>query len=96
VNVTSNCVAWWKFACAEQPRPSRWRTTCPQQWLIWRQELAVCYRRLSQAEARSLDAALAGRNFAQLCEPLSGPSAAARLLQGWFNAGLIVGISPDG
>lgn len=96
VRVTSNCVAWWKFAGAEQPRPGRWRTTCPQQWLIWRQELAVCYRRLSQAETHSLDAALAGRNFGQLCEQLSGPSQAVTLLHGWFNAGLIVEISPGG
>ena len=92
LGVTSNCVAWWKFACAEQPRPSRWRSTCTQQWLIWRQELAVFYRRLSQAETQALDAALAGRNFGQLCEQLSGPAAAAKLLQGWFNAGLVVGI----
>jgi hypothetical protein len=96
VSVTSNCVAWWRFACAGQPRPGRWRSTRAQQWLIWRQELAVCYRRLSQAETQALDAALAGRNFGQLCEQLSGPTAAARLLAGWFNAGLIVERSPCG
>jgi hypothetical protein len=96
LSVTSNCLAWWKFACAEQLRPSRWRSTCPQQWLIWRQELAVFYRRLPQAEARALDAALAGRSFGQLCEQLSGAAQAAQLLQGWFNAGLVVGISPGG
>lgn len=92
LSATSNCVAWWKFGCAEQPRPSRWRSTCTQQWLIWRQELAVFYRRLPQAEAQALDAALAGRTFGQICEQLSGPTAAAKLLQGWFNAGLVVGI----
>lgn len=92
LSVTSNCVAWWRFGCAEQPRPSRWRSTCAQQWLIWRQELAVFYRRLPQAETRALDAALAGRTFGQICEQLSGPTAAAKLLQGWLNAGLVVGI----
>jgi hypothetical protein len=96
MTVTSNCVAWWKFACAGQSRPSRWRSTCPQQWLIWRQELAVFYRRLSQAESHSLDAALAKASFGQLCEQLSGPAAAAKLLHGWFNAGLIVEIWPGG
>ncbi len=90
VDVSSNCVAWWKFACAEQPRPGRWRLTCTQHWLLWRQELAVFYRRLSQAETAALDAALAGRSFGQLCEHLSGPTAAAKLLQGWVHAGLIV------
>jgi hypothetical protein len=92
LSVTSNGVAWWKFACAEQPRPSRWRATCTQQWLIWRHELAVFYRRLPQAEAQALDAALAGQNFGQLCEQLSGANEAAKLLHGWFNAGLVVGI----
>ncbi|HTC44440.1 MAG TPA: DNA-binding domain-containing protein [Steroidobacteraceae bacterium] len=93
LTVRSNCVAWWKFACAEQPRPSRWRLTCTQHWLLWRQELAVYYRRLSQAEARSLDAARAGCTFGQLCEPLSGPVAAAALLRRWIGAGLICGAS---
>ena len=94
VSVTSNCVAWWRFGCAGQPRPRRWRPTCTQQWLIWRQELAVYYRRLSQAETRALDAALAGRNFGRLCEQLSGAPVAAKLLHGWFSAGLVVGRSP--
>jgi hypothetical protein len=92
LNVSSNCVAWWKFACAERPRPGRWRSTCPQQWLVWRQGLAVFYRRLSRAETSLLDAALAGRTFGELCEQLSGAAAAAALLRGWFDAGLIVGV----
>jgi hypothetical protein len=96
LRVTSNCVAWWKFACAGQPRPGRWRSSCPQQWLIWRQDLAVFYRRLSQAEMQALDAAQTGRNFGQLCEQLSGAAGAAKLLHGWFNAGLVVGISQSG
>lgn len=92
LSVRSNCVAWWKFACAEQPRPRRWRATCPQQWLLWRQDLAVFYRRLSLTEAQVLDAALAGGTFGDLCEQLSGPAAAAAVLHGWFNAGLIVAV----
>jgi hypothetical protein len=91
VRVSSNCVAWWKFACAEQPRPHRWRSRCPQQWLVWRQELAVFYRRLSRGETALLDAALAGRTFGELCERLSTAAAAATLLRGWFDAGLIIG-----
>jgi hypothetical protein len=93
LGVTSNCVAWWSFACAQAPRPSRWRMTREQQWLVWRQELAVFYRRLSGAETQALDAGRAGATFGQLCEQLSSPAVAAGLLQGWFNAGLIVGVS---
>jgi hypothetical protein len=94
LNVTSNAVAWWKFACAAQPRPGRWRLTCTQHWLVWRQDLAVRYRRLSQAETQALDAARAGRCFGDLCERLSAAQA-ARLLHDWFTAGLIVAATVD-
>ena len=93
LSVASNCVAWWKFACADAPRPSRWRATGSQQWLVWRQELAVFYRRLSRAESQALDAGLAGATFGQLCEQLATPAVAAAMLQGWFNSGLIIGVS---
>ncbi|HEX3838850.1 MAG TPA: DNA-binding domain-containing protein [Steroidobacteraceae bacterium] len=91
LSVTSNGVAWWQFACAQAPRPSRWRSTRTQQWLVWRQELAVFYRRLSRPEAAVLDAGLAGASFGQMCEQLATPAVAAAMLQGWFDAGLIVG-----
>jgi hypothetical protein len=93
LSVTSNCVAWWKFASAQQARPSRWRATCEQQWLVWRRELAVFYRRLSQREARALDAALTGQSFGQLCEQLGDPARAASLLHGWFSEGLVTAAS---
>ncbi len=91
LSVTSNGVAFWRWACAEGPRPSRWRVTRGQQWLVWRRELAVYYRRLSSTEARVLDAALAGQDFAQLCEQLEGAARAAALLHGWFSEGLVTG-----
>ena len=50
------------------------------------------YRRLSGAETQALDAGLAGATFGQLCEQLASPAVAAKMLQGWFNAGLIVGV----
>ncbi|HEV2700378.1 MAG TPA: DNA-binding domain-containing protein [Steroidobacteraceae bacterium] len=89
VNLTSNAVAWWRYACADQGRPSRWRATCLQRWLVWRRDLAVFYRRQSQAEARMLEAALAGRRFGELCEQLDGPARAASLLHGWVSEGLV-------
>ncbi len=93
LSVTSNCVAWWRFACATDARPSRWRPTCPQQWLVWRRDLAVYYRRLSQAEARALDGAVAGRSFAELCEQLDDASRAATLLHGWISEALVTAVS---
>ena len=47
--------------------------------------------RLSRGETALLDAALAGRTFGELCERLSTAAAAATLLRGWFDAGLIIG-----
>jgi hypothetical protein len=98
LSVASNCLAWWKFACEEQPRPGRWRATCPQQWLVWRRDLAVCYRRLPLAETRALDAALAGSTFGQCCEQLDSPATAATLLHRWFSEGLVavVNAAPPG
>jgi hypothetical protein len=95
LNLTSNAVAWWKVIGADEPRPRRWRLSGPQQWLVWRQELAVFYRRLSRAEAAALDAGLAGASFSELCEELATPATAAAMLQGWIEAGLIVGASAD-
>lgn len=92
LGVTSNCVHWWRFACAGDSRPSRWRTTCPQQWLVWRRELAVYYRRLSQLDARALDAARAGQRFGALCEQLDGAARAATLLHRWFSDGLVTAV----
>jgi hypothetical protein len=92
LTLTSNAVAWWKFACAAQPRPGRWRATASQRWLVWREDLAVFYRRLSPTEAQALDAARAGSCFGELCAQLS-PAQAARLLHDWFTAGLIVKIA---
>jgi len=93
LGVTSNCVPWWRFACAGGARPSRWRAICPQQWLIWRRELAVFYRRLSQTETRVLDAALAAHSFGELCEQLEGAERAATLLHGWFSEGLVTAVT---
>lgn len=92
VAIDSNAVSFWKSACADQARPGRWRDTCTQQWLIWRQELAVFYRRLPQAEVRALDAARSGRSFGELCEALSAPQAAV-FLQRWFSDGLLTGVA---
>ena len=92
LNLTSNAVAWWRFACAAQPRPGRWRATGPQRWLVWREDLAVFYRRLSATEAQALDAARDGSCFAELCARLS-PAQAARVLHDWFSGGLIVKIA---
>ena len=88
LTVTTNAVAWWRFGCAGAPRPPRWRPTCAQQWLVWRQELAVRYRWLSRAETLALDAARDGAAFGEICAARTAREAAA-MLHGWCVAGLI-------
>ena len=90
LSVASNCVAWWRHSCASGVRPTRWRLTRSQEWLVWRRDLAVYYRALSAREARVLDAARAGECFAQLCERVPTAARAAALLRGWFEEGLVM------
>ncbi|HTY93311.1 MAG TPA: DNA-binding domain-containing protein [Steroidobacteraceae bacterium] len=96
LSVASNCVAWWRFACAGQPRPGRWRSTRTQRWLVWRRDLAVFYRRLSQSEAQALDAAIAGESFGYWCAKLPTPLAAAGMLHRWFSDGLVTAARLEG
>ncbi len=107
LSVTSNCVAWWRFACAGAPKPNRWRATCTQQWLVWRQDLAVFYRRLSAAETRHWMGAR-GRHLWRVVRAAARAvrrapwhcaracSTRGRAASGLVKAGLIVGASVEG
>jgi len=92
----TNAVQWWKAACAEGPRPQRWRARRPAEWVLWRAELAIYFRELEPAEARALAAARRGATFEAMCAELEGDAAAAAraatLLHGWLKAGWIVGV----
>ena len=74
-------------ACARQP------------WLVWRRDLATCFRSLESDEAWMLDGALDGTRFGQLCDGLASRTAAddvaARaigLLRRWIDEGLFIAI----
>jgi hypothetical protein len=69
------------------------------EWLIWRHDLRQFFRSLDAAEARILDAAVAGEHFGALCEILAEtmpaeavPSHAAGTLKTWITDGLISAI----
>ena len=71
----------------------------PVVWLVWRQELDPCWRPLDVDEAWALQQALAGHEFATLCEGLlewvevqHAPLRAAGFLKSWLSHGLITGI----
>ncbi len=82
----------------------------PETWAAWRDgdSLRVQFRPLSGDEAVGLSLARDGKTFQEICEALarsSGPVAAdqgdaalraAGMLQGWIQAGWIVGVSAEG
>jgi hypothetical protein len=88
----------WQALTDGVERPPAAVAAAPVDWLLWRRELTTCFRSLPQAEAAALDAARSGWPFAELCELLCGEvgereaaAAAAALLRGWVDTGLIVG-----
>jgi hypothetical protein len=82
----------------ELPKPDA--NDIPIAWLIWRQDLKIYFRSLTIDEAASIDALIAGRSFAQICEQLCGwigpesvAAHAARLVKRWVSDGLVVSVS---
>lgn len=75
-----------------------------QHWLIWREELTVRYRPMSDAEASALDTMAGERRgtFADMCATLCEfhagaevPLLAAGMLKKWLVQGLIVAVRPN-
>ena len=80
----------WQALAQQQIPPEL--ATDPAQWLVWRRDLISEYRCLPEAEAMVLHLALAGENFATLCESLLAfyteaevPSQAVTWIQQWIN-----------
>jgi hypothetical protein len=98
LKLTWNVPQLWQALTDEAERPPASLATEPVEWLLWRRELSSYFRSLPRSEAAALDAARSGWPFAELCELLcdelgerEAPAAAATLLRGWVEAGLIVG-----
>ena len=69
----------------------------PIAWCIWRKDLKTLYRSMDVDEAWSLDAMLAGNDFAYICQGIiewideqNAPLRVAGFIQTWVNEGLIV------
>lgn len=80
---------------AGQPFPSRFDET-PVEWLLWRRDFVVHWRRLDDDEATLLESVRAGATFPGLCARLAVHSAetdaamrAAGLLKLWITDGLV-------
>jgi hypothetical protein len=66
------------------------------EWLVWRVGLEVRFRPLETEEAWALDRAMAGDDFASLCEGLCqwveaerAAFGAAELIKSWFDSSLV-------
>lgn len=95
-----NVPALWAPLHAGQkaPKPRAGATAAP--WALWRRDLTVRWRSLARDEAAALDAAAAGRTFAEACEilgergsPDQAAAFAAGMLKRWVVDGLISAVS---
>jgi hypothetical protein len=94
-----NAPAIWNAVKAEETPPNPERAAEPVAWLIWRKGLNSYFRSLGRDEAAALDAARAGRSFAELCEglcewiaPDEAPARAAALFKRWIEDEIVAGI----
>lgn len=83
----------------DQPLPDAVENQQPITWLLWRRELDIHWRPLTEDEAAALDAACADASFGDICERLCqwvDPDAvalhAAGLLKRWISDELVAAI----
>jgi len=86
----------WRAINAEEPIPPPARFEQPESWAVWRREVTVYRRSLSEIEACAMDAFTAGKDFAAVCEvlcerldPQEVPPAMAGMLNQWVIEGLV-------
>jgi len=92
----TNAAALRKAQDAGEPLPEAKLTERSKTWLVWRRQLAVHFRSLSETEAYALAAIRAGADFTTMCEGLcrwfspedAAPQAASWLRQ-WIDDELI-------
>jgi hypothetical protein len=95
-----NTAAAWKAVSAEEAPPAPERSAEAVEWLIWRRNLENYFRSLDPVEVTALDAALGGRNFAEICGVLAQhlpeeevPLRAASLIATWLDGGLLTDLA---
>jgi len=92
LQLQTNAPALFKALSEETEWPSPLTLEQPQDWLIWRQDLAPKYRSLAPDEARAFDLMCSHASFGEICEALCEwhepdqvPAQAASLLQRWLS-----------
>jgi len=92
LSMTFNSFAIWKALSAEKTPPEVSRSEEPVMWVMWRRaDLVSHYRAVEEAEYAALNLAIAGEDFAAICERLldffseeETPVKAVGFLQSWI------------
>jgi len=92
LSINTNSFAIWKALSNEETPPEAEQLDHPVKWVIWRRaDLVSHYRPISLAEAQTMQLAMQGKNFAELCEALldfyseeETPLKAITFLQSWI------------
>jgi hypothetical protein len=97
LNLAWNTVAVWQAMSRDEdpPQPETTETQVP--WLLWRRDLTNRFRSLDAAENASLEAALSGMRFGEICAVLRHwlpeeeiPLRAASLIGTWTDSGILI------
>ena len=97
LDLHTNAPDLWLALNAEEVPPALEREAQSRPWLVWRHDLKILFRALTEAEAFGLDQFRAGATFSAVCERLCDwfpaadvPAQAAGYLQHWVNAGWVI------
>ncbi|MGB5146627.1 MAG: DNA-binding domain-containing protein [Porticoccaceae bacterium] len=97
LDLHTNAPALWLALNEDEVPPALEQQEQSRPWLVWRHDLKILFRSLTEAEAFGLDRFRAGARFSAVCEqwcdwfaPEDVPAQAAGYLQHWINAGWVV------
>jgi hypothetical protein len=96
LDLTWNTVPVWQAMSRDENPPQPEMAETPIPWLLWRRDLTNRFRSLNAAEKATLEAALSGMRFGELCAVLRNwlpeeeiPLRAATLVGTWTDSGII-------
>jgi len=99
LDLSWNTVAAWQAMSRDADPPQPESAQAPVTWLLWRRDLTNRFRSLDGAEKASLEAAVSGMRFGELCAILGAflpeeeiPLRAATLIGTWTDSGMLTGL----
>ena len=97
--IATNAAAIWSALSVGEAPPAAANLDAPAALIVWRQGLEPRFRTINGVEQAALESALAGDDFATVCEviaradPVADPAQrAGEMLGQWLGEGLVVGV----